>query len=202
MQLALDEGRETVAVSAPVARCFEEGLEALADDLVEEGLSQAPVAAIQRGARRRHQRDAPGLPAVAWGGHTGPPRKGWASPLAPDPRLACRVRHESGGHVRRNSDHLGLGSTRPLLARAQAPSMLSSRPMRSRGQRISRTCTKSDMSAPTLYPLPVRARRYVAVIRPAAGAVYRVRFTPRQVVRQDARQDGRQEELCKCAIVL
>jgi drug/metabolite transporter (DMT)-like permease len=38
----LDEGGETAAVGAPVAGCFEEGLEPFGDDLVQEGLLGLP----------------------------------------------------------------------------------------------------------------------------------------------------------------
>jgi hypothetical protein len=92
----------------------------------------------------------PGLPAVAWGGHAGPPRKGWASPRSP-------IRVRRAWLVARVEVTYAATPTTSASARpgrswrgAQAASMLSSRPVRSRGQRIRRTCAVSEMSVLTL----------------------------------------------------
>jgi outer membrane protein TolC len=81
-QLVLDEGGETAAVGAPLAGCFEEGLEPLGDDLVQEGLLGLPSPVSNERCAGGASVTLPGLPAVARGGHAGPPRKGRASRLA------------------------------------------------------------------------------------------------------------------------
>ena len=70
-------------MGAPVARCFEEGLEPLADDLVEECL--LGLAALVAGEWRAGGASValpPGLRGIMRRGHAGPLRKGQASSLA------------------------------------------------------------------------------------------------------------------------